>query len=91
MSGRLNKQGNWLEEQTFFMRERSHYDQKFFNEPGWHSFWTTQDASYFGVWYNPKKKVVVTFCEGDESIVSCPTKEAFSKEMIAVNEFYGHC
>lgn len=88
--GRLNCQGNWLEEKTFLMRERSFYDQKFFYDAEWHSFYTHQYASYFGIWYNPTKKVIITFCEGDEMTVSCISDEHFDRELKAMREFYDH-
>ena len=32
---------------------------------GWAQVDTRQDASYYGIWTNPKTRQILTFCEGD--------------------------
>jgi hypothetical protein len=34
---------------------------------------SSQDASYFGTWCNPTKRIVVNYCEGDVTIHECDT------------------
>jgi hypothetical protein len=56
---------------------------------GWRQYDTTQDAWYFGVWYHPERRVVVTYAEGDETVVVCRTDAAWRAELAALAEFYG--
>ena len=56
---------------------------------GWCTYDTDQDASYFGVWYHAEHRMVVTYCEGDETIAVCATPEAWAKEVAELSEFYG--
>lgn len=70
--------------------DRYEYDFKRCNKAdGWRQYDTEQDASYFGVWVHPERRVIVTFAEGDETTVECPTQEAFEAEIREMNEFYG--
>ncbi len=66
--------------------ERYTYDAALSPKDGWRQWDTSQDASYFGVWVNAKLRKTVTFAEGDVTIVTCPTAEAFKAELAA---FYG--
>ena len=56
---------------------------------GWLQFDTDQDAHYFGVWVNKSKRWIVTYAEGDVTIVKCPTVESFNMEIKGMCEFYG--
>lgn len=47
---------------------------------GWEPHPTWQDAEYFGVWVNRTKRQILTYCEGDRTLVSCPTQEGFDLE-----------
>lgn len=70
--------------------DRYQYDFKHCKSAdGWKQYDTQQDASYFGVWVHPETRVIVTFAEGDETTVTCPTQEAFEAEIREMNEFYG--
>ena len=70
--------------------DRYRYDFKLCKKSdGWKQYDTEQDASYFGVWVHPESRVIVTFAEGDETTVTCPTQEAFEAEIREMNEFYG--
>lgn len=60
-----------------------------FSREGWEQFDTDQDAWYFGVWVNPKTKTTLTYCEGDWSVVDCPTVESYNAEIQSMIEFYG--
>jgi len=71
-------------------RERYEYDfKRCKSADGWKQYDTQQDASYFGVWVHPERRVIVTFAEGDETTVTCPTQESFEAEIREMNEFYG--
>lgn len=59
-----------------------------FKANGWQQFDTDQDAHYFGVWLNPRERVTLTYCEGDWSLVECPTDEHYRAEVARVIEFY---
>ena len=71
-------------------RDRYHYDFEACRaEDGWRQYDTDQDAWYFGVWVHPARREIVTFAEGDESRVSCPSPDSFRAELAAMAEFYG--
>lgn len=52
-----------------------------FKVEGWMQFDTGQDAEYFGVWVNPVKRLTLTYCEGDWTLVECPTWETYVAEI----------
>lgn len=56
---------------------------------GWVQYDTNQDASYFGVWIHNEERLTFTYCEGDLSLVECPTEESFQAELANMAEFYG--
>ena len=56
---------------------------------GWQQYDTSQDASYFGVWVHLEDRRIVTFAEGDITIIDCPTAESFRAELASMAEFYG--
>ena len=55
---------------------------------GWNQFDTWQDASYFGVWVNPGALCTFTLCEGDTTLVECPSTEAYAAELERMRQFY---
>lgn len=59
-----------------------------FAAEGWQQFDTDQDASYFGKWVNPVKLLILTYCEGDWSLVCCDSKEAYNREIAAACAFH---
>lgn len=42
---------------------------------------TKQDASYYGIWANPYKRIVFTYCEGDTTLITCSDNEEFITEI----------
>ncbi len=71
-------------------RDRYHYDFGECTEAnGWRQYDTHQDASYFGVWIQPERWQVLTFAEGDESLVTCDSGEEFRAELDRLAAFYG--
>lgn len=47
----------------------------------WIAFDTWQDAPYFGFWVDPATRRTFTYCEGDRTLVVCPTAESFRAEV----------
>ena len=45
---------------------------------GWAQFDTAQDASYFGNWINPDRRMMFSYAEGDTTLVECETDEEFA-------------
>jgi len=56
---------------------------------GWEQYDTEQDAWYFGVWVHVAERLTFTYCEGDWSLVQCPTEESFRAELANMAKFYG--
>lgn len=59
------------------------------HKAGWSQYDTDQDAPYFGVWVHPGDRLIVTYCEGDLTLASCATADAFKAELAHMAEFYG--
>jgi len=55
---------------------------------GWAQVDTTQDASYFGTWANPKMLKIVCYCEGDTTIETASTAEEFKTLIDKMVKFY---
>lgn len=58
-------------------------------DQGWRQYDTHQDAPYFGIWVHLQKRRVVTYCEGDLSIVDCADDDHLRAELKCMGEFYG--
>lgn len=84
----INARGNAIVRSFHFGRERYHYDAKLLAE-GFKQYDTDQDAWYFGVWVHLERREIVSFAEGDEDVVTCPTQESFVAELRHMQEFYG--
>ena len=56
---------------------------------GWVQYDTSQDAWYFGIWVHPERREILSYCEGDETLVTCPTQEIFAAELAEMATFYG--
>lgn len=55
----------------------------------WAQYDTEQDAHYFGVWVNKKDMMILTYAEGDVTLVTCPDIQAYNAEIEYMNSFYG--
>lgn len=90
MSAEINDRGSDVRRRFFCGRERYTYD---FGpcgpNSGWRQFDTDQDASYFGIWVHEGKRQILTFAEGDETLVTAPTAEIFRAELAALADFHG--
>jgi len=88
---RTNDRGNtvksWGYETRALAEDRYYWD----SGPcaGWTRYDTDQDASYFGVWVDIEGRRILTYAEGDLSLVECPTEETYKAELASMAEFYG--
>ncbi|MCP4902995.1 MAG: hypothetical protein GY906_39025 [bacterium] len=57
-------------------------------KPDWQQFDTDQDASYFGVWFNPVLLVQLSYAEGDWMLLDCRDVEHYNAEVQAACDFY---
>ena len=87
MIDNLNERGNKVERAYDLMRDRYYYD--FDRCKGWKQFDTDQDAWYFGVWVNTITWEILTFAEGDETLITCFTEEGYHAELADMSKFYG--
>jgi hypothetical protein len=71
------------------MSDRYKWDAECSADKGWEQYDTSQDASYFGVWVHLEERKVLTFAEGDITLVTAPDVETMRAEMKALAEFYG--
>ncbi len=49
---------------------------------------TGQDASYFGIWANPFKRIVFTYCEGDTTLEKAESDDEFAAHIHTIKKFY---
>jgi hypothetical protein len=85
-----NARGNAVLNLGLHQGERYFYDFEVCTPAeGWKQYDTDQDASYFGVWVQMESRWILTFAEGDVSLVQCPTVETFRAELANMAEFYG--
>ncbi len=85
----VNQRGNAVF-RSFRQTERYQFDFKLCTrEKGWKQYDTSQDAWYFGVWVHPEKRVIITYAEGDVTVVKCSTDESYHAELKSMAEFYG--
>jgi hypothetical protein len=84
-----NKRGNTIF-RSFRSAERYLFDFKLCTkEKGWKQYDTREDAWYFGVWVHPEKRIIITYAEGDITVVKCPTEESYHAELKDMADFYG--
>ena len=51
------------------------------HEYGWEQLDTKQDAWYFGVWYHTRRRVIVSFAEGDLIVIGHKTIDSFDRHV----------
>jgi len=88
MADVTNERGNILQHSFLLGREREYYDSKLGAE-GWRQWATDQDAWYFGVWVHYESRQILTYAEGDETLIVCPTQESFDAEIAVLKEYHG--
>lgn len=87
---RTNDLGNLVLELGHHDGERYTYDFEICTpKQGWQQYDTSQDAWYFGVWVQAEKRWILTYAEGDLSLVQCLTQDSFKAELASMAEFYG--
>ncbi len=77
---------------TVFMQHASRYTFDFTHctcLDGWRQFDTKQDASYFGIWIHDARRHIVTYAEGDLTVVECADAEGFRRELEALHAYHG--
>jgi len=86
----INKQGNLVKRDFIINGDRYRFDFNYCSpKKGWQQYDTHEDAWYFGVWVNQKKKEIITYAEGDIIRVICQTEKSFKAELKTMAEFYG--
>jgi hypothetical protein len=55
---------------------------------GWAQIDTRQDASYFGQWINPAKRLLFSYCEGDTCLTTCDDDTELLAEMEHIRTFH---
>lgn len=86
----VNERGNTVLNLGLHCCERYFYDfQLCTPEEGWEQYDTSQDAWYFGVWVQTNVRWILTYAEGDLSLVQCATQESFQAELKSMADFYG--
>lgn len=68
-----------------------HVNRYFFDTrlAGWKQYDTNQDAWYFGVWVNIPDRMILTYAEGDVTLVTCEDNDHLRRELESMAEFYG--
>lgn len=61
--------------------DRYAFDAKLTTSNGYAQIDTDQDAWYYGNWCNPWKREIVTYAEGDLTIITAETDEEFVKQI----------
>ena len=75
-----NPNGCIVERDFYVFRERYLYDEALKSSDGWEQYDTRQDAPYFGGWVNKATRQIMTFAEGDETLVTAPDQASFNAE-----------
>ena len=91
----LKEKGNEMKRvREFAPADRYKYDTGLCSlKNGFSQIDTEQDAPYYGTWANPKKFIIVNYCEGDVCITTCESKEEFIQEIMECkrwNDEAGH-
>lgn len=85
----INERGNEVIRNFMFNGDRYRWDfDPDFKSRGWEQYDTSQDAWYFGIWVNKKLLQILTYAEGDLTLVKCPDVEHFNAEIESLNRFY---
>lgn len=85
----INERGNIII-RRFRHVDRYAYDYKLCTKrKGWKQYDTTEDAWYFGIWVHAERRIIITYAEGDVTIVRCPTEDSYHAELKSMADFYG--
>ena len=82
---KVNERGNQVSN-GFVSGDRYPFDFNFCKD--WLQYDTDQDACYFGIWVSKDKLRIITFTEGDLTIIRCKNIQSFNAEIGSMNKFY---
>jgi hypothetical protein len=89
MKFRKNERGNQIMD-LWRHTERYEFDfERCTSKKGWKQYDTREDAWYFGVWVHEKRRLILTYAEGDITIVRCKTEASYHAELRHMADFYG--
>ena len=76
-------------QKTFCNSDRYVFDFKYCkSSDGYAQLDTKEDAHYFGNWVNFKSLELITYCEGDLTVVKCDNVEEFKQQLLKVVSWY---
>ena len=71
------------------MTDRYSFDFKHCScDKGFSQLDTDQDASYYGQWANPFKRQIVSYAEGDVTVINADTDDEFIAEMKRISKWH---
>ncbi len=86
----LNDRGNVVTSAFIEGANRYFFDERVTRGgAGWQQWDTSQDASYFGIWVHRDLRQILTFAEGDITVVECPDDAGFKAEIESMERCYG--
>ena len=78
-----------ISREFFLNRDRFYYDCRLiFEGSNWRRVRTENDCGFFGIWINPVRRQILTWCEGDQILVTAPTNEVWMQKMDELKSFY---
>lgn len=86
---RRNAHGNIVERWFSDRLTRYTFDGLCDRSTGWAQYDTEQDASYFGVWVHIEERRILTYAEGDITLVSCRDDAHLKAELDDMARLYG--
>ena len=70
-------------EKNFISADRYLFDFYFCStKKGYAQVDTSQDASYYGIWTNPFKRTILSYCEGDTCLKTADNDDEYVKELL---------
>lgn len=90
-SPRMTSEGNPIYDLGLLPNtERYTFDFKLCkSEDGWQQYDTNQDAWYYGIWVHIEGRLIVTFCEGELSVVHCENDARLKEHLDSMAKFHG--
>lgn len=86
----LNERGNLVTSAFIDGANRYFFDDRVTRGgAGWQQWDTSQDADCFGVWVHRDLLQILTFAEGDITVVECPDDDHLRAEIGSMERFYG--
>jgi len=86
----LNERGNLVTSAFIEGLSRYYFDVRVKRQgAGWQQWDTSQDAAHFGVWIHRDLLQILTFAEGDITVVECPDDDHLRAEIGSMERLYG--